>query len=312
MEILKRKIILLVLFCWGSFLLVHAQPSLKTTIDKNEILIGEQIKFEVEAHFPKQDFFVKWIALPDTLQHFEVVDKSKVDSVFTNQKLTGLSQTFTLTSFDSGKWVLPAFDIDFNPASGDTTFNLYTDSFPVTVSFQADTTNIIRDIKTIRAVKDDIPMWYWIAGAAALILFILIAAWLYRRYKTGKKLLPSRSSMSAYQQAIIELEKLKQLNLSVPAEIKIYHTQLADILKQYLSLKKGTDYGSITTSDILILINENGMDKDGLSKAAAALRCSNAVKFAKYLPVQKESEESLQSIKEVINFTEQSTVNNKP
>jgi hypothetical protein len=43
--------------------------------------------------------------------------------------LPGLSQTFTLTSFDSGKWILPSFLVNVTPVSNDTTFNLFTDSF---------------------------------------------------------------------------------------------------------------------------------------------------------------------------------------
>ena len=183
MVISKRKIVLAFVFCFSILMNAFAQPSLTTSIDKTGILIGEQVKLKVVATLPKQDFFVKWIEIPDSLQHFEVVEKSKIDSTFTNQKLTRLSQTLTFTSFDSGKWVIPQFNIDFNPSNGDSAYNLYTDSFAITVSYQQDTTNVLRDIKAIREVKEEKPLWYWIVAAAGLLFLIALLVGLYFYFK---------------------------------------------------------------------------------------------------------------------------------
>lgn len=305
METPKRKIALVSVFCFSILINASAQPSLKTTIDRKGILIGEQIKIKVTATLPKQDFFVKWIEIPDSLQHFEVVEKSKIDSTFSNQKLTGLSQTLTFTSFDSGKWTMPQFNIDFNPSNGDKPYNLYTDSFPVSVSYQPDTTNILRDIKTIRDVKEETPIWYWIAAGAGLLLLIVLGAWLYFYLKKRKRQVSVRPALSAYQQAVKDLEKLKQLNLSDAAAVKLFHTKLSEILKQYLAAKQGTYFISSTTAEVLILLNEKGLDKKMLSKTAEAMRCNDAAKFAKYIPSLQQSEESWQAIKQAIDFTEQ-------
>ncbi|MBL0355958.1 MAG: DUF4381 family protein [Chitinophagaceae bacterium] len=297
--------------CFGSLLFVQAQPSLKATIDKNAILIGEQLTLKITATLPKQDFFIKWIEMPDSLEHFEVVEKSIIDSSFTNQKLTGLSQTITFTSFDSGKFVIPQLDASFTPSANDTSFNLLTDSFAVAVAYLADSTNTVRDIKTIWEVKDEIPTWYWIAGVTALLLLILIGYWLYKRYKNSGTILPRGSFLSAYQQAINELEKLKQSDLSSASAIKQYHSRLPEILKQYLAVKQGAFYGSNTTSEMLILLNQKNFDKTMLSKTAASLRCSDAVKFAKYQPAADESETCRLDIKEAIDFVEQQSNNIK-
>ena len=309
MVLSKRKIALAFVICFGSLINSFAQPSLKTTIDKNGILIGEQIKLKVVATIPKQDFFVKWIEIPDSLQHFEIVNKSKIDSVFTNQKLTRLSQTLTFTSFDSGKWMIPVFNIDFNPTNGENGYNLYTDSFPVTVSYLADTTNELRDIKNIREVKEETPVWYWIALVAGILVLITLSGWLYYYLKNRKKQILPRSSLTPYQEATKELEKLKKLNLSVEAEIKIYHTRLTEILKKYLASVNGPHLISSTTGEVLILLNQKRFGKISLTKTAEAMRCSDAVKFAKYIPSAQENEESWIAIKHAIDFTEQ--LNNK-
>jgi hypothetical protein len=305
MVISQTKIALAFVFCFSIVLNAFAQPSLKTSIDKTDILIGEQVKVKVVATLPRQDFFVKWIEIPDSLQHFEVVEKSKIDSGFTNQKLTRLSQTLTFTSFDSGKWVLPQFNIDFNPSNGDSAYNLYTDSFAIVVSYQQDTTNIIRDIKTIRDVKEEKPLWYWVAAGAGLLLVIALAAWLYYYLKKRKKAAPVGPVLSPYQQAIKELEKIQQLDLSDAAGVKTYHAKLTEVLKQYLASRQGDDFTSSTTAEVLMLLNQKGMDKAMLSKTAEAMRCSDAAKFAKFIPSAEESKESWKAIRQAIDFTEQ-------
>lgn len=305
MVIPQKKIALVVVFCFSILIHAFAQPSLTTTIDKTGILIGEQVKLKVVATLPKQDFFVKWIEIPDSLQHFEVVEKSKIDSAFTNQKLTRLSQTLTFTSFDSGKWVLPQFNIDFNPSNGDSAYNLYTDSFAITVAYQQDTTNVLRDIKNIREVQEEKPVWYWIVLAAGLLLITVLAIVLYYYVKKRKKIIPVGPVLSPYQQAVQGLEKIKQLDLSDAAGTKTYHTKLTEILKQYLSARQGPDFTSSTTAEVLMLLNQKGMDKAMLSATAEAMRCGDAAKFAKFIPSVKESEQSWKAIKQAIDFTEQ-------
>ncbi len=302
MQTIRQKIFFLPLFCFGIVLLAVAQPSLKTTIDKSEILIGGQVHLKISVTLPRQDYFIKWLEA-DSLQHFDIVAKSKIDSVFSGGHLSGLSQTLVLTSFDSGQWAIPAFSIDLNPSAGDTTYNLYTDSFLVKVAYQADTTKALRDIKTIRGVEDETPWWYWAAGALGLLALLLIVYYLYRRNKKTMKPLAA-TSLPPYQKAMNELEQLKSISLSSPSSVKQYHSKLPEILKQYLTGTQGVNYESSTTGELLILLNQKNIDKTILSKTAAALRCSDAVKFAKYLPSQAESEESLQSVKQVIELIE--------
>ena len=295
-----------------AFMLSVAQPVVKTSIDKNEILIGQQFIIKVQASFSGDDYFIKWIKLPDSIQHFELVEKSKIDSVFTNTKLSGLSQTFTLTSFDSGKWIFPSFNINFSPAKDDTTLNNFTDSLPITVSYSvADTTSALKDIKAIRQVETFNQLWYWAGGILLLLLLILLIIWLYRRSKKNKKIAPVQSKLSPFEEAMQELEKLKEYNLSMPKEVQLYHTKLIEIFRRYLSRKEDTDYLNKTTSDILIDISNNYVDKEILGKAATALRFSNAVKFAKYIPPITDNEDNTQLIKDTIRLIESSVTKTK-
>lgn len=306
-----RRIFLTAISCL-TFLLSAAQPVVKTSIDKNEILIGQQFTLKVQASFSGDDFFIKWIQVPDSILHFELVEKSKIDSVFTNTKLSGLSQTFMLTSFDSGKWVFPSFNINFSPAKDDTILNIFTDSLSITVSYSvADTTTALKDIKAIRQVEVFNPLWYWAGSALLLLLLVLLTVWWYRRRKKNNKIAPVQSKLSPFEEAMQELEILKEYDLTVHKEIQQYHNKLIEIFRRYLSRKENTDYLNKTTSDILMDIRNNYANKEILGKTATALRFSNAVKFAKYVPPVTDSEANKQIIRDTIRLIESSAINTK-
>jgi len=284
-------------------------PTLLVTIDSNDILIGGQFHLKVTTTFSPNAFSVKWLSIPDTLQHFELIASAKPDSVYTDNGVLTLSQTFTLTSFDSGKWNLPVFRINFRRLNDDADISLFTDSLPVTVSFSvADTTSTLKDIKPVYDVSVDYPIWYWIVGGLLLLLIIGLSFWAYRYWKKKPSSITPVSKLVAYDEAIYALEALGQYQLSAPDQVKIYHTKLVEIFKNYLSAIASTNHFNKATSDLLILLNTYTLDKAHLAKAATSLRCSDAVKFAKYLPATEDSIESRLIIKEIIVWLNKKTV----
>jgi hypothetical protein len=309
---MQRFFLTAIMACF-TFLLSYAQPSLKTTVDKNEILIGDQFKLKIEIKDIAEGYKITLPVIPDSLSHFEVVNRDKIDSSYQDKKLSGISQTITLTSFDSGKWVLPSFLVNVDPLKDDTTYNFFTDSVPVTVSFSlSDTTSVIRDIKPIREADTVNVIWYWIGAGVLLAALIIFLIWFYKYWRKNKIDVPFKSKVSPYDEAMKELDKLKALNISSPEEIRVAHIKLGEILKRYLTRKQNTSYLNKTTSEILISLSEQAVDKEMLAKVASSLRCSDAVKFAKYLPPTNETAESMVSIKEVISQIHKQTTIDKP
>jgi hypothetical protein len=309
---MQKILTVLVVSCF-TFLISAAQPNVKTSINKNEILIGEQFTINVKAGFSGDDYYIKWVQLPDTLQHFELIEKSKIDSVFSREKLSGLSQNFTFTSFDSGKWTFPSIKINFTPVKDDTTINVFTDSLPIVVSFSmADTSKILKDIKAIRTVEITDMLWYWIVGALLLLIVAIGAWWWYSKRKKSTPIESVQYSLSAYEEAMHELGRLSNYDLSVVREIQQYHTKLIEIFRQYLSRKENSNYISKTTGEILMAINSHYLNKEILSKCTTAIRVSDAVKFAKYVPAETDSQNNKQIVKEAIELIESSSTYIKP
>ncbi len=108
-----------------------------------------------------------------------------------------------------------------------------------------------------------------------------------------------------------ELEKLNQYQLSDAMQVKLFHSKLAIILKQYLSHIKNKNYLNKTTDEVLITLKgSEQVDHQSVANLAAALRCGDAVKFAKYLPAENVSADALTAVKKAIELLNIETTKN--
>ena len=289
-------------------------PSVKTSVDKRQILIGEQIRYNVEASAPLNAYHVGWFNVPDSFSHFEMVIRGRIDTVEKNGILT-YKQTLTLTSFDSGMYAIPPLPISFDPLGDDTTVNLFTDSIPINISYSPlDSVKTFHDIKTIIEVKDEIPWWMWLGGAALLILLIVGIIYLIKYLRRKKKEEPLfKSKLSPLDEAMQSLQSLQNEQLLYKGEVKPFHTRLSDIFKRYLSRKMERNVLNLTSSEILMMLNETLLSRANTSLIADSLRMGDAVKFAKFFPHKEESESAWVNTKTVIEqidkliFSEQQT-----
>ncbi len=281
-------------------------PTIKTIVDKTDILIGEQVKLTIKANFKSGIFKISQLIMPDSIPHFDVVDKGRQDSTTYKDNSKAIEQTITFTSFDSGKWVIPAFRINFDPLVDDTTLNLFSDPVPINVSYSPpDSTNQLRDIKPIIEVSLSDYTWYYIGGCIFLLLLAVFFIWMYLKKRKREPAAIIGSRLSPYEEAMQELKKLEQYDLQNAVEVKNYHTKLSDIFKQYLGRKQNQHLANRTTGDLLIAMAQNNFRQESISTLATALRCSDAVKFAKYQPTMVETEDCKSRITGTINLMEQ-------
>ncbi len=287
--------------------------TLQTNTDKTNILIGEQIKLTIKTHTEPAEVplnskgLTKWLVIPDSIPHFEIVETGKPDTTNFKDGSKAIEQTITFTSFDSGRWTFPALPVEFAGAGGNGTQIVNSDSFLVNVSYApADSTNQLRDIKPIIKVSVTDFFWYYIICGAILLLLAIYL--LYHYFKKRKQLQPvkSDSKLSAFDEAMEALKKLTEFDLRDAAQIKNYHISLAEIFKNYLGRKQGKNLFNKTAGDLLINMKEVNLPAENISELATALRCTDVVKFAKYLPLPDQSEDALQKIKETITLTESS------
>ena len=296
-----KRFLLFIVFGLSIQFAFSQPPSLKTAVDKRQILIGQQLKYNVQATFPLNAYRVTWFDVPDSFNHFEVVIRGKIDTIEKNG-MTTYRQTLVLTSFDSGINILPSLQVNFGSLATDSAINLFTDSIPINVSFSPlDSTKTFHDIKTIIEVKEDIP-WLLIAGGIALLILLIVGIiYLIKYLRRRKKEEPLfNSKLSPLEEAMKSIEQLQKDQLLYNGETKQFHVKLIDIFKRYISRKMQRNILHLTSSDVLVLLNDTLLSKVDTSLIAVSLRMADAVKFAKFYPHKEESESSLLNTKKVI------------
>src|SRR4029079_4340486 len=264
--------------------------TIKLAIDKNKIAIGEQIHLSLEADFPLQEpmrFFTI-----DSIPHFEILERKKIDTLDYREGIK-LSQSLVLTSFDSGHWVIPSFQL---PADKP----MYTDSVAVDVGFSPFDPNQdyhdIKDVIDVHVQEKKEETWYWYAAASAL----LIAAIIYFLVRKKKKPVVKIPIVDPYREARQELEKLVKENLTS----KLFYTRLVDIFRLYISRRKGIASLQKTTDDLVVQLRSLKLPTEEFNRLAQSLRMSDFVKFAKFEPGESDKNDSFKTIKAFIENIE--------
>lgn len=272
---------------------------MKAGVDRTTILIGEQLKLNLEATVPAGTSFT-WFKT-DTIPHFDIVDTGKPDS----SRDAGndiYRQQIIITSFDSGSWTIPAFVLQ----SGKKKFR--TDTLSINVTYSPDdTTKSYHDIKDIITVENPgNPYIPWIIAAVS-VLALAIIIYLLRKKKPAPKLVQQQvSKLSPLDEAMQHLDELRKEDLPRKGEVKQYYTRLNDILRWYVFRKFGFSSLEKTNDELVMQLRQTRLSHPDYTSLAQALRMADFVKFAKYTPAPQEQEEAFQVIKYSISRLEAS------
>ena len=266
------------------------------SIDRDKILLGEQITLQLKAeNINDQDNpIVAWFNLPDTINHLEVVKRSPVDTLDVNGTTT-YAQNLTITSFDSGKWVLPAMQLRLQNSKA----ALSTDSFEIEV-LPVDVSNL----QQYHPMKDIIPVevktdWMRIFIFAAIL--VAMAILIYYLIKIKKKQ-PAVKQLtvkpSLFEDTIARLEALQKENLP-PV---IFYAKLDTICRTYIQEQLYIRALHLTQDELTQQLNVYLQQQDVRIAFYQLLRLMNAVKFAKYTPPAAQQAESINTAKATVQY----------
>jgi hypothetical protein len=286
-------------------------PTIKTSVDKNTIVIGQQLNYRVQTSMPDNTYQLGWFSIPDSIGNFVVIKRNKIDSTITNGNLN-FGQDIVLTSFDSGRQVIPPIPLSASRLDADSSFNIYTDSVAIDVTYSpTDSIMPFHDIKPIIEVKRTFPWWAWVLAGLGVALLLAWIFFLRKFFAKKKETVIFESKLSPYDEAMESLSALEKENLLQNNEVKEYHVRLTEIFKRYLSRKTNIYQMHLTTDELLIALNELDLSKEQISSFANSLRMGNAVKFAQYIPPAYENERCFSQTKEMITSIH-NIVNKKP
>jgi hypothetical protein len=285
---MKKHLIFLILYLIGT-LAVFSQ-NITATVDKQKILIGEQIKLQLQGSFPRGH--EAWPVI-DSIPHFDIIQKQKVDTQQDAANIT-LTQQIILTSWDSGRWALaavPSAKGKSKPVIIDVGYTPFDVKQPY---------NDIKDIIDVKRPQESKWWWYLIFLAVLAGLFILFFP---RGKKKEKPLFVP--DIGAYKEA---LQKLDGLKGKAEGDVKVFYTELIDIFRNYLLKRRNIETFSKTTDDLTLQMDKLQLDRSQYAAILQVLRLSDLVKYARFVPPAAEQLQAIETMKQGIKSVEEKTV----
>jgi hypothetical protein len=274
--------------------------SVTSKLDKPTILLGDQTVLRLSASVPANGK-VSFPVLTDTLSaKVQIVGVGKLDTLKDQSGRWTINQAYTITAFDSGVQTIPSFTFT---ADGK---EYKTDPIPLQVeAVKVDTTKAIYDIKQPLAVKYGFMDWLRDNSGKVLLglllIIVLIGLWLYfkKRKKPVPEIVEVKPIIPLHIQALNKLTALKDKKLLEQDQVKQYHSELTDIIREFLEKRYKIRAMEQTSDEIFSGIRHLEIDEENRNRLRQILTLADLVKFAKQKPFVSDN---VQSMDNALNF----------
>lgn len=273
-------------------------------LDSTVMWIGNQahLSFEVTQQ-PKQKVVMPLFS-DSIVKGLDLVEQAKTDTVNSENGSVKVTQHYVVTAFKDSILTVRPFPFVIN---GDTVWSNSL-TLKVVQPFKVDTAaSSVADIKPVYEPKFD---WVGLIQTILLILVILallVVLYIYVRKYWQKKPIFERAPEPALPPHIIalnHLDKIKEDKAWQQGRSKEYHTELTDVIREYIEPVFGVKSMEMTSEEILYQLRTmRKSDKTSYLGLQQILQLADLVKFAKWNPLPDEHEMSLKNAYLFVNQT---------
>ena len=268
-------------------------------IDSTTLFIGDQTDLHLRATCEAGEQVQLPMLDKQLISGVEIVDRTIVDTTILNDGRVQYNQYLTLTSFEDSLFYIEPLPF----VSGEDT--VWSESLMLNVvqPFEIDSTDMaITDIKGIYRA----PIWWW--GILRWVLLSIAIAGVgvggyylitYLRRRTGninETMTPIEPLRPADEVALEKLDIIREQKIWQIGQIKEYHTQLTDVVREYIARRFDVSSTEQTSDETLRamrpLLNNQ---KELYEQLRQMLTLADLVKFAKWSATPDENELSLRS-----------------
>lgn len=268
-------------------------------IDSTTLFIGDQTDLHLRATCEVGEQVQLPMLDEQLIPGIEIVDRTIIDTTTLNDGRIQYNQYLTLTSFEDSLFYIEPLPF----VSSDDT--VWSESLMLNVvqPFEIDSTDIaITDIKGIYRA----PIWWWGILRWVLLALAIVGVGFggyylinYLQSRMGKKeeeALPTEPLRPAEEVALEKLDAIREQKIWQAGQVKEYHTQLTDVLREYIDRRFEVSSAEQTSDETLRamrpLLSEK---KDIFEQLRKMLTLADLVKFAKWTTTPDENETSLRS-----------------
>jgi hypothetical protein len=306
MKLIKKSILLLVLatICLFSSKAYAQQTLIDVKIDSAAILIGEQTVLHLTVTTDK-DKDVRLLIPRDTLMAgVEVLEVPKADSSLIENDRLLIKQNILVTSFDSSLYLLPPFKV----VDGvDTIYSNQVALKVSTIPVNVDKPEEFYDIKDVWKPPFVLADYYpWIFGVLFVLFLICVIAYVVKRMRNRQSIIPFKKpepKLPPHEQAIKELDEIKQQKLWQQGLNKEYYTLITETLRRYIVERFGINAMEMTSGEILDLIHKHTDTLSVYDNLKQIMELADFVKFAKWSPLPDENDLSMMNAYLFVNQT---------
>jgi hypothetical protein len=293
----RMALLMAVMLAW---LPVKGWADATVEVSPRKVTVGDPVEVVINTGVPPGASVV-WPSAED-FAPAELIKRDTLEFRTDRQSLK-----FTISLFQIGKVELPRLKLLFNNSSGADTTWVEPGSIEVTsVLDPRDTTADIRDIKPpVRLAWTFRDIMPYIMVVVILVILGVVGYILWRRWRKAKglepefKLPPPPPEVTAMR----KLEELRIKKLWQSGFIKEYHSELSEIIKEYIGGRYQINALEMTTSDLLDLRSQWPVEDEPYRWVRRILITADLVKFARFKPDPHENDKCLESAFTVVEQT---------
>jgi hypothetical protein len=302
-----KFLVLIVLLSGFSLNTIAQNISADAKLDSLTIRIGDQTKLRLVVRQPAKEK-VNFPKLTDSIGSSKVqIVSSRMDTVADKSDKSQITvmQVYTITSFDQGTYTIPSYSI------GSSAGVLATPQLTLMVqTIKVDTTKAIYDIKQPMAVSYTFWDWlkdhkWWVLLAAVVVAGAIVLIVYLSRPKPVKKVKVIAPDVPAHVIALNKLQQLRERKLWQQEAVKEYHSELSDIIREYLEKRYVIKTHERTTEEIISSLRHMSIANEYRVKLNQVLVLADLVKFAKEKPLPEDNELSMENAISFVTKTQE-------
>lgn len=285
------------------------QNVVESSITRDTILIGDQVEWSALFHLKSGESVkidpVSGYIVPGV----ELIKGIEYDTISSRKGFLDVVAKATVTSFDSGSYVIPSMyayicrDSQVCDTLMIREIPLEVTTVPVdTASYQM--YDIRPQFRYPVTFSEVIP---YVGGALLLAALVYVAILIFKSVKTRKGIEQVvRVKEKPWVVALKNLDEIDEKRLWQGGMVKAYYTEVTDVLRIYLEERFSLTAMERTSAEILSDIDSgNVLEKAEYDRLKDIFETSDFVKFAKYNPSEFQNEQTLLSAKKFVNNTQE-------
>ncbi|MDH3890227.1 MAG: hypothetical protein OEV49_04020 [candidate division Zixibacteria bacterium] len=264
--------------------------TVETAVDRADMFIGDLINYKLTITYDSTYELVP-PPLGANLGAFDVKDYQTDQISRLDDGRMRSESNFVLSTFTTGDYVIPPIPALFNLPDGSRKVIL-SEAVPIVVNSLLGAESDSADIRPLKPPKPPTvfardPREKGIIGGAATVVLIVIAWYLWRRFRRKPDRAAFVDRRQPWEIAFERLALLSEKSLMAQSKHKLYYIELTEIVREYFGRMYEVDVLEMTTDEFLVRFIDVALPNDLYDNLRNFLSHADLVKFARFVPQEE-------------------------